>query len=77
VLLVLVCVSFTFVPLRWAHPLRTPLLWPITFLVTAVWILAALVTLWSGFPAGAFTKGVLLMAAAYGIGLALLRNVVG
>jgi phosphatidylcholine synthase len=72
--LVLVCVVFTFVPLRWAHPLRTPQLWPVTVALTALWLLAALVTVWSGFPAGAFTKGVLLLAAAYGVGLALLRK---
>jgi len=77
VLLVLLCVGFTFVPLRWAHPLRTPTLWPMTFVVTVLWILAALVTVWAGFPAGAFTKGVLLLAAAYGVGLALMRNGAG
>ena len=27
--LVLACVVLTFVPMRWAHPLRTPLLWPV------------------------------------------------
>jgi phosphatidylcholine synthase len=27
-MLVLACVVLTFVPLRWAHPMRTPLLWP-------------------------------------------------
>jgi hypothetical protein len=34
----------------------------------------AFVTLWSGFPAGPTTKAVLLLAAAYGVGLALLRS---
>jgi phosphatidylcholine synthase len=72
-LLVLAGATLTFVPLRWAHPLRTPLLWPVTLAVSAVWMLAALVTIWSGFPAGAFAKGVLLLAALYGAGLALLR----
>jgi phosphatidylcholine synthase len=70
-LLVVTCAAFTFVPLHWAHPLRTPLLWPITFAVTAVWLLAALGTIWSGFPAGNFNKGVLVLAALYGVGLAL------
>ena len=28
--LVLACVVLTFVPLKWAHPMRTPLLWPVT-----------------------------------------------
>ena len=69
--LVLMCAALTFVPLHWAHPLRTSLLWPITFALTGAWMLAALVTIWSGFPAGTFAKGILLLAAAYGVGLAL------
>ena len=73
-LAVVVCSGLTFVPLRWAHPLRTPLLWPITFAMSAVWMLAAFITLWSGFPAGSFAKGVLLLAAAYGVALALLSQ---
>jgi phosphatidylcholine synthase len=73
-LLVLACVMLTFVPLRWAHPLRTPLLWPVTFGLTGLWGLAAIETLWSGFPAGPYSKGILLLAAAYGVGLAVLRN---
>jgi phosphatidylcholine synthase len=73
-LLVLACVALTFVPLRWAHPLRTPLLWPITLGLTGVWVVAAGVTVWSGFAAGPFTKAILLLVAAYGVGLALLRS---
>jgi phosphatidylcholine synthase len=71
VLMVLMCAALTFVPLHWAHPLRTSLLWPITFAVTALWMLAALGAIWSGFPAGTLTKGILLLGAAYGVGLAL------
>jgi phosphatidylcholine synthase len=73
-LLVFACVVLTFVPLRWAHPLRTPLLWPITLGLTGLWVVAAFVTVWSGFPAGPFTKAILLLVAAYGVGLALLRS---
>jgi phosphatidylcholine synthase len=73
-LLVLACVVLTFVPLRWAHPLRTPLLWPVTFGLTGLWVLASSVTIWSGFPAGPFSKAILLLGAAYGVGLALLRS---
>src|SRR5215467_4268615 len=54
--LVLACVLLTFVPLHWAHPLRTAQLWPITLAVTAAWMLAACITLASGFPAGALAK---------------------
>ncbi|HEY7085218.1 MAG TPA: phosphatidylcholine synthase [Hyphomicrobiaceae bacterium] len=70
-LLVVTCAAFTFVPLHWAHPLRTPLLWPITFAVTAVWLLAAVGTIWSGFPADNVSKGIFVLAALYGVGLAL------
>jgi phosphatidylcholine synthase len=73
-LLVLACVVLTFVPLRWAHPLRTPLLWPVTFGLTGLWVLASSVTIWSGFPAGPFSKAILLLGAVYGVGLALLRS---
>jgi phosphatidylcholine synthase len=73
-LLVLACVVLTFVPMRWAHPLRTPLLWPVTLVLTGLWTVAASGALWSGFPAGPVTKSVLLLAAAYGVGLALLRS---
>jgi phosphatidylcholine synthase len=74
VLLVMVCAALTFVPLRWAHPLRTPLLWPITFTLTGLWVVAAFVTIWSGFPAGPIAEAVLLLAALYGVSLALLRS---
>ena len=73
-MLVLICVALTFVPMRWAHPLRTPLLWPVTLGLTGLWGVAATMTLWSGFPAGAYTKAILLLAAGYGVGLALLRS---
>ena len=49
--LVLACVVLTFVPMRWAHPLRTLLLWPVTLAATALWCVAAGLTVWSGFPA--------------------------
>jgi phosphatidylcholine synthase len=71
-LLVLACVALTFVPLRWAHPLRTPLLWPVTLALMGVWMLAAFLTLWSGFPAGPSAQAALLLVAVYGVGLVLL-----
>ena len=75
--LVLACVVLTFVPLRWAHPLRTPLLWPMTLASMAMWAIAAFETLWFGFPAGPVMKSILLLVAAYGVGLALMRSRVG
>ena len=72
--LVLVCVALTFVPLPWAHPLRTPGLWPMTFGLTALWCIAALFTISSGFPASRMEQIVYVVAAAYGLVLALLRR---
>jgi len=72
--LVFICVVLTFVPMPWAHPMRTPLLWPATAALTALWCAAAAATLWSGFPASPFIQVVLLAVAAYAIGLALFRS---
>jgi phosphatidylcholine synthase len=73
-ILVSTCVVLTFVPMRWAHPLRTPVLGLVTLAVVVLWCVAAGMTVWSGFPAGTPMQTVLLAAAAYGIGLALLRS---
>jgi phosphatidylcholine synthase len=74
---VLICVVFTFVPMAWAHPMRTPMLWPVTLGLSVVWSLAGIVTLWSGFPAGWAAQLALAVVAAYGIGLALARSLRG
>lgn len=68
---VLVCVVMTFVPLKWAHPLRTSSLRPFTMVAMALWGLAAALTLWSGFPAGPLEKSILLLTGAYGVALTL------
>jgi phosphatidylcholine synthase len=73
-ILVSACVVLTFVPMRWAHPLRTPTLWPLTLAVVALWCLAAGATVWLGFPASPPMQAVLLAAAAYGLGLAVVRS---
>jgi phosphatidylcholine synthase len=70
-LVVAACVVLTFVPLKWAHPVRTPLLWPVTFVLTAMWALAAVATLWSGFPAQPWAQAALLISAVYGGGLTI------
>ena len=72
--LVLTCVVLTFVPMRWAHPLRTPLLWPVTLAAMGLWCVAACLTVWSGFPASPLSQAILLAVAAYGVGLALFRS---
>jgi len=76
-LVVFICVVFTFIPMRWSHPLRTPLLWPVTLALTGLWLIGAFLTLRAGFPAGPFEKGILLLVAVYGVGLALLRSRAG
>jgi phosphatidylcholine synthase len=73
-ILVSTCVVLTFVPMRWAHPLRTPALGLVTLAVVVLWCVAAAVTVWSGFPAGTPMQAVLLATAAYGAGLALVRS---
>jgi phosphatidylcholine synthase len=72
--LVLTCVGLTFVPLKWAHPLRTPGLWHVTLAASALWLLAAAHTLWLGFPARTASAVILLATAAYGVGLTLSRG---
>lgn len=74
--LVLTCAALTFVPLRWPHPMRTPLLLPVTLALSALWVIAAGATLWSGFPAGSYAQAVLAIVAVYGLGLALARGLV-
>jgi phosphatidylcholine synthase len=68
---VLVCVALTFVPLKWAHPLRTASLRPVTAAGVVLWVAAAASTLWSGFPARGWEAAALLMSAAYAVGLTL------
>lgn len=75
--IVAVGVAFTFVPMAWAHPMRTPMLWPMTLGLSAAWCLAAIVTLWNGFPAGSAAQIALAITAVYGIGLALVRSLRG
>jgi phosphatidylcholine synthase len=76
-LIALVCIALTFVPLRWAHPLRTRRLLPITIGAMLVWSIAAALTVLLGFPAPPLLIAILLLAAAYGLGLTLLQNAAG
>ena len=54
--------------------MRTPSLWPLTLAAMVLWACAALLALWQGFPASRPVQAVLQRAAAYGIGLTLLRG---
>ena len=74
--LVLACVALTFVPMRWAHPMRTRNLFFVTLGVGVIWVVAAAVALWRGLPAAPVTQAVLVLCAAYGVGLALTRGLV-
>ena len=67
-------IVLTFVPWKWAHPMRTPLLRPVTVLMLAGWFGAAVLTLWNGFPATPALQAVLILAAAYMFGLVLFRS---
>lgn len=68
---VLACSGLTFVPLKWAHPLRTAAFRPVTMVAMVLWGIAAASTLLSGFPSGALEKGILLLTGAYGVALTL------
>lgn len=66
--------ALTFVPLLWAHPLRSPRLRPLTLAVTGGWAVAAISVLWHGAPAGAIETVVLVAAVLYAAGLNLWRS---
>lgn len=67
------CIALTFVPLRWVHPFRVVRLRPLTLFVMLLWTAAAILAVWQGLPAGLWTQAILLGAAAYLVGLALMR----
>jgi phosphatidylcholine synthase len=67
--LIIACVVLTFVPLKWVHPIRVRGLRVVTLAMTTVWGLAALWTIWSGFPAGGLAWLALAIVAIYGLGL--------
>jgi phosphatidylcholine synthase len=74
---VLTCVVLTFVPMHWAHPMRTPTLRLLTLAAVLLWAIASALALWQGFPASGAVQGTLAVVAAYGIGLTLLRRLWG
>jgi len=72
--MVILLIVLTFVPWKWAHPLRTPLLRPVTLLVLMAWFSAAVLTLGQGFPATPALQTILVFAAVYMLGLVLYRS---
>jgi phosphatidylcholine synthase len=68
---VLIFALLTFVPLKWAHPMRTARLRSLSIAATGLWGMAAAATLVAGFPAPIWAQIPLLVVAAYGIGMTL------
>ncbi len=62
-------IVLTFVPMRWVHPMRVVRLRFLTLMVTLVWAVAAILVVWQGFPARPWIQVVLVVVAAYLIGL--------
>jgi phosphatidylcholine synthase len=70
-LVVAVCGTLTFVPMRWLHPMRVRRLMGVNVAATAVWSgAAAWVVLVTGLPATGVAKWLLAAVALYGIALA-------
>lgn len=64
-------VAMTFVPWRWVHPLRVVALRPLTLGMTALWAVASVWTVMTGFPAPTALKALLMVVALYAVGLSL------
>jgi phosphatidylcholine synthase len=64
-------IAFTFVPLKWVHPVRVVAFRVPTLCALVLWAFASLWTLWHGFPAPFLAKAMLLGVALYGLGLCL------
>jgi phosphatidylcholine synthase len=67
-------IVLTFVPWRWVHPLRVRAWRPLTLAALGLWAGAAAWTLALGFPAPPLAQLALIAAAAYGVGLTLVRR---
>ena len=60
-----------FLPIPWLHPLRVQTLRPLSVLVTGVFAVTSLMTVWRGFPASHGQQAVLGAVAIYGAGLSV------
>lgn len=61
----LVCIFFTFIPIRWVHPVRVAKLRVVTLVVTTLWSIAAIAAVAFGFPSPFWVQAVLVAAALY------------
>jgi len=71
-LMIVACVLLTFVPMRWVHPMRVAAHWQITAVACVLWGVAAVWTIWSGFPAHGVAQGIFVCVGLYGLGLSLI-----
>jgi phosphatidylcholine synthase len=71
-ILIVACVLLTFVPMRWVHPMRVVAHWQITAVACVLWAIAAVWTIWNGFPAPALAQAILIGVGLYGVGLSLI-----
>jgi phosphatidylcholine synthase len=63
--LICACCILTFIPLRWAHPIRVKRLRPLTLTIIAIWSGAAVIAMWHGFPGEGTVRLIFLLAAIY------------
>lgn len=70
--LILLCVGFTFVPMRWFHPMRVVQYQRVNIAMCMMWAAAAIWTVATGFPANFIVLTVLVVVAVYSIALAVL-----
>ena len=61
--------TLTFVPLKWVHPVRAKWLRSVTGIVTFLACLAALITIWQGFPPSLVVQIILAASAIYLMGI--------
>ncbi|MEO8651424.1 MAG: CDP-alcohol phosphatidyltransferase family protein [Hyphomicrobiaceae bacterium] len=75
--LTLVCVGFTFVPMRWMHPMRVVQFRRVNIAMCLLWATAAIWTVATGFPATAIALALLAFVALYSVGLSVLWPLIG
>jgi phosphatidylcholine synthase len=72
--IVAILAALTFVPLKWVHPVRVVRLRGVTIAVVAVWSLAAIAVLFTGFPAPFILQVIFAVAMVYLTAIGLLRK---
>jgi phosphatidylcholine synthase len=75
--LILLCVGFTFVPMRWMHPMRVSQFRRLNIAMCLLWAAAAAWIVATGFPANYVALAILLVVAVYCVGLSVLWPLLG